>query len=92
MIFAIPLLENVTDVLFNSVGNLNIMSLIIVCFFIFGLLIVGVDFRFALMLVLPLIMVFSDSGWLPKWVGGLLWILIVTFVGYFLWIYVKERI
>ena len=88
---SLPLIENIGNVLETNMGSMWIVALIIICFFVFVLLVIGVDFRFAVMLSMPLFIGFSNYGWLPIWVGGVLWVLIVMFAGYFLYVMIKDR-
>lgn len=87
---AIPqIFQTIQDTLISSFGNLAIVSLLIIIVFLVGFLFAGIDFRYATLLTIPLILVFSRINWLPQWIGGLFWILTVMIGGYIAWGYLK---
>ena len=50
----------------------------------------GIDFRWSVILTVPLIMGLSGL-FLPDWAAGILWIGIVAFGAYLAWSYFTER-
>lgn len=71
--------------LVKSFGSLWIIALIIMIMFIIAALLMGVDLKFAMLFLLPLIMVFTNYGWLPLWTGITFTMIVVGFGGYMMW-------
>lgn len=69
--------KTIEETLVGWTGSLAVAGLLIIAFFFIILLIVGLDFRFSLMFVMPLGVAFSDFGWFPGWVSIMFWILFV---------------
>jgi hypothetical protein len=65
--------------LVSMFGSMTYVAIAIILFFLIGFLLTGFDFRFALLIITPLIIVFSSVGWFPKWIGGFAWIIIIGF-------------
>lgn len=87
----IPEIQSIQDSLFGTVGNLALVGLGIMAFFIVIFMIFNIDFRFALMIDAVLIPAFVEMGWFPLWVLGVGWVLIVGIGLFMLWILIKER-
>lgn len=81
--------QTIQDTLLATFGNLAIVSLLIIIVFLVGFLFTGIDFRYSILLTIPLILVFSRIGWIPQFIGGLFWILTVMIGGYIAWGYIK---
>lgn len=75
----------------QSIGSYAVLALILVLVFLGAYLVMGVDFRFSLLLISPLIPSFASGGWIPAWVEGLFWIVGVGFGMYFLYVIIKDR-
>lgn len=90
IILTIPILTNITNQLESSSGNMWIAALGIMVAFMLVMMIVGVDFRYAVMLVSPGLIIFSDIGWIPVWIGGLIFILFIGFGAYMAYNRLKE--
>jgi hypothetical protein len=73
-----------------SSGAMWLVAITIMGLILIGLLMSGVDFRFALMFLAPLLLAFADDAWIPTWIGGLVWIFIVGFTMFIAWNRFKE--
>lgn len=86
-----PLFQSIEDAWFGSSGNMILVAFGIMFFFLIVMLIIGIDFRFALMLIAPLIIVFTEIGWFPDWVAGIFWVLVVGIAIFIFWNLLRER-
>ena len=87
----IDIFQNIENALFGGVGNMYLVALGIMVFFLIVMMVVGLDFRFALLIDTPLTLVFADVGWFPKWVGGIFWVVVIGISIFIFWNFVKER-
>jgi len=81
--------QTLQDTLVSVFGNLAIVAILLMGLFFIGFMFIGLQFRYSLLITAPLVLVFSQNGWFPQWVGGLFWILIVGIGGYIAWTYIK---
>jgi hypothetical protein len=67
-------------------GSMEVFALVVLFVFIIGFLFIGLDFRYALLIISSLALAMSNGGlaggWLPAWVGIMMWIVVVTLGGY----------
>jgi NADH:ubiquinone oxidoreductase subunit 3 (subunit A) len=72
-------LQSLENSIVGFTGSLTIAALLILFFFLIVLLIVGIDFRFALMFVMPLAVAFTAYGWFSLWVSIVFWLVVIGF-------------
>lgn len=68
------LIEQVGMALF---GRLDLFALAVMFIILCLFLLAGIDARLSIILIAPLIVAFSQSGWFAGWVGGLAWAFII---------------
>jgi hypothetical protein len=88
---SLNLFNGIEQYLVQSFGSIYILALGLVLFFTVAFLIAGVDFRLIILLNTILVIGFSRMGWIPAWIEGAFWILIVGLGLYMLWIKIFER-
>jgi hypothetical protein len=70
----------------SIVGNdMYLIGLGFMALFLIGFLILGLDLKYSIMFISPMLIGFSDAGWFPGWIGVMTWILIAGFGLYLLW-------
>lgn len=79
------------DALFGFSGSMWLVAIIILIVFIVAFLIVGVDFRYALIFSSPLVLGFTEIGWFPIWIQTVFWLLIIGIGAYLLYTYMSDR-
>jgi hypothetical protein len=89
-------LFNQTEGILHSVlgtgdNGLILLALAILLFFTVAFMIAGIDFRIVLLLDTILIIGFSRMAWIPKYIEGIFWILVVGIGLYIAWINLSER-
>ncbi len=82
----------VQDALYGWTGDLTLVALGILAFFIIALILLGLDFRFAILAVSVLIIPMYESGWIPAWIYAFSWIIVISFGGFILWNMLRERV
>lgn len=82
--------QTIEDSLQGVFGSMTLVALLIMLAILIAFLLIGVDFRFAVMFVSPLTLAFVSIGWFASWVGIVFWILVVMFGGYILWTIIKR--
>jgi hypothetical protein len=80
------MIDAIEENLFGTLGSYTLFAVAIICIVLVALLFIGVEFRFALLILAPLIVGLSYMGsdWLPQWIVGLAWIIII---GYSIYIF-----
>ena len=73
------------DILIQQFGNLVIVALGIIVLLSIGFLIIQLDFRILTLVDTILIIGFSRMGWIPSYVEGIAWVLIVGVGIYISW-------
>lgn len=81
----------VEDTIHNVFGSMYLGAIVIMFLLLIGFLFCNIDFKFALLLISPLPIVFSNIGWFPGWVGGVFWVIVVTFGGLVIWNTLKRE-
>ena len=87
----ISFFQTIQDSLFGTAGNSYLVALGILAFFVIAFLIIGLDFRYALLIPAPLVLAFVSLGWFPQWVGVMFWFLVITLGGFIMWNLIKDR-
>jgi len=88
---AASLLQLLENTLHSMFGSMSLVALVIMGIMAIGFMFAGMDFRFAVMMVTPMILAFVEIGWFPQWVGAVFWMLVVLFGGYIAWTYIKRE-
>ncbi len=72
-------LETIMSSWFGFTGSYLLIAMMILVFFLLAFLIIGLDFRFALLFVMPLVVAFADAGWfgVTKWFSVLIWFIAI---------------
>lgn len=77
---------------FNAVtGSPIVTMLIIIAVFVIGFMLAGIDFKFALMFCMPLLLA-ASTIYLPGWITGVLVMLLIGVGGYMAFSYLTERL
>lgn len=84
-------LENIMASWFGFTGDYTLIAIMILIFFLLAFLLVGLDFRFALLFCLPLAAVFSAEGWFALWFSVLFWFIAVGLGGFIIWTMFSDR-
>ena len=75
----------------TGTSHMYLWALGIMVFCLIGFLFAGIEFRFAVLLIAPLVVGFGYMGWFPMW----FWVFFVTIVFaygiYIFWNYIRER-
>lgn len=88
---AIQFLSEIMQSWFGFTGDYTLIALGILAFFVLGFVIIGLDFKFALLLCLPLAAVFTAEGWFNTWFSFIFWFLAVAITGFIVWTHLIER-
>jgi len=75
----------VENSLSQTFGSMVIVGLAIIFLFFIVLVIAGVDFRFSLIIIAPLLLAMASSGWFPAYIGGLVWVVVIGFGLFIAW-------
>ena len=79
------ILSKIEESIVGALGGHELFAIAICVLFLVSLIATGNDFRYSIMIIMPLIPAFAQSGWFPIWVEGLFWIVIVGFGIYFVY-------
>ena len=71
--------------LVQSFGSLYLLALGIIIVFTIGFLMTGIDFRVVLLMDSILVIGFARMAWIPSYIEGIFWILVVGLGVYLLW-------
>lgn len=91
MLLTIPLIEVIEQTLVKATGSLTLVAFGIMAFFLIGFMFSGIDFRYSILIITPLVIIFTKMGWLPIEVSGIFWVIIIGFALFIAWNYIKER-
>ena len=91
MLIAISLFTDIEGALFSMFGSMQFVAFAIMIFFILAFLLMGIEFRYAVLIIAPLIVGFGAMGWVDKWLVIMAWIMIITFAGSIVWNIIRER-
>lgn len=85
--------EQIMSSWFGFTGSYILIALMILGFFILAFLIIGLDFRFALLFSMPLFVAFGNEGWLgaSKWVSVLVWFIAIGLSVFLIWSMFSDR-
>lgn len=86
-----PMLDLFEQVIIKTFGSTTTFAFILIAIFIILFLFAGLDFRISGLIVMPLFMGFAAIGWLPEYVNGLAWIILVGFGLFIMWNWIRER-
>ncbi len=88
---SVPLITGINDAIIGLTGSYYLMGIIIMVFFIIAFLIMGLEFKYAIMFTSPLVLGFVEMGWFPVIVSTLFWLAIGGIGIYMLWTQLSER-
>lgn len=92
---AIELINLIDETLVNFSGSLYFVAIIILLFFIIGFLLAGLDFRFALLMVFPLVVYFSSEAvgiFGSPIISGVFWLVVIALGLFVAWSLIQERV
>ena len=84
------LVQTIETALQSAFGNMTLVALLIMFFFLIGFLILRIDFKFALLFTAPMALAFVEIGWFPSIVGFLTWFFIIVYGGILFWKHFSE--
>lgn len=86
-------MEQIMSSWFGFTGSYVLIALGVIAFFILAFLIIGLDFRFALLFSMPLFVAFGEEGWLgaTAWVKVLVWFIAVGLSIFLIWSMFSDR-
>ena len=84
-------LQQIMGSWFGITGDMTIVAMMILIFFLLAFLLVGIDFRFAMLFCLPLAIAFTAEGWFSAWFSVLFWIITLGLGGFIVWTMLSDR-
>lgn len=88
---SLPFLDQIMQSWFGYTGDYTLVALGILVFFVVAMVLIGLDFRFALLFCLPLAIAFTANGWFSVWFSVVFWFVSVGITGYLFWTSVSDR-
>lgn len=88
---AIDLLTNIMNSWSGVTGDMTIVAMGILVFFLLAFILVGIDFRFAMFFTLPLAVVFTAEGWFSPAFSVFFWIITLGLGGFLVWTMLSDR-
>jgi hypothetical protein len=76
---SIGFLTSISNALYGITGSYILLGTLIILFFLIVFLIIGLEFRYSIMLIAPMIIAMAFGGWFGPtlWVSVTTWLLIV---------------
>ena len=88
---SVGLFTLIEDQLFSNTGSMWLVAIGILAFFFIAFLIIGLDFKYAIIFTSPLVLGFVQMGWFPAWIQVVFWLIIVGIGGFLAYTYLSDR-
>lgn len=88
---SVPLITGINDAVVGLTGSYYLMGILIMVFFMIAFLIMGLQFKYAIMFTSPLVLGFVEMGWFPVIVSTFFWLAIAGIGIIMLWTQFSDR-
>lgn len=88
---SIDLFDKIMGSWFGYTGDYTLIAIGIIVFFLLAFVLVGIEFKFAVMFCLPLAVVFTSAHWFSPWFSYLFWFFTVVIGGYMVYTTLIDR-
>lgn len=88
---AYDMFSSFEQTLVGTFGSYLMMAILLTLFFVVVLMIIGIDFRYSLLISSLIFVGFSEAGWLPLWIEAMAWVIVIGYGALIAWNMIIER-